>query len=126
MIPLCHAEGLGIIPWSPIARGMLARPRDTSKGVTVRSDNDPYADKLYAQATWEIVDVVERIATARGVPMARIALAWLLSKRDVTAPIVGATKTYHLEDAVAALDVTLTAEEIARLEAPYRSMMPVF
>lgn len=126
MIPLCHTEGLGIIPWSPLARGMLTRPREKSKGTTVRSDNDPYANRLYANATWEIVDVVERIANDRGVSMAQIALAWLLSKRDVTAPIVGATKRRHLDDAIAALDVTLTAEEIMALEAPYRPMMPVF
>jgi aryl-alcohol dehydrogenase-like predicted oxidoreductase len=126
MIPLCHTEGLGIIPWSPIARGMLARPREKSKGQTVRSDNDPYADKIYANVNWEIVDVVERVAKQRAVPMAQIALAWLLSKRDVTAPIVGATKPGQLDDALASLDVTLSAEEIEALEAPYRPMMPVF
>jgi 1-deoxyxylulose-5-phosphate synthase len=118
-IPLCRSEGLGIIPWSPLARGVLTRPRDKTKGTTKRSDNDPHADRLYANADWSIVDVVERIADARGVSMARIALAWVLSKRDVTAPIVGATKLHHLADAVAALDVTLTAEEIESLEAPY-------
>lgn len=126
MIPLCRAEGLGIIPWSPLARGMVARPRAKSKGETVRSDNDPYADKLYAQADWEIVDVVERIADQRGVAMARVAMAWLLSKRDVTAPIVGATKLSHLEDAIAALDLTLTADEVSALEAPYSPKVPVF
>jgi len=126
MIPLCRAEGLGIIPWSPIARGMLARPRRQSKGATTRSDNDPYADRIYADVNWEIVDVVERVAAARGVPMARVALAWLLSKRDVTAPIVGATKMPQLDDAIASLDVTLSPDEIAALEAPYRPMMPVF
>ena len=86
---------------------------------TTRSDNDPHADRLYANADWEIVDVVERIANARGVSMAQIALAWLLSKRDVTAPIVGATKPNHLGDAIAALDIVLSAEEIEALEAPY-------
>jgi 1-deoxyxylulose-5-phosphate synthase len=119
-IPLCSAEGLGIIPWSPLARGLLTRPRDKSKGTTTRSVNDPHADRLYASADWEIVDVVERIASDRGVPMAQVSLAWLLSKRDVTAPIIGATKLVHLEDAIGALDVTLSASEIEALEAPYR------
>jgi aryl-alcohol dehydrogenase-like predicted oxidoreductase len=127
MIPLCRELGIGVIPWSPIARGMLARPRDKSKGATTRSDNnDTYADKLYVQADWEIVDIVERIAQNRGVPMASIALAWLLSKRDVTAPIIGATKAHHIDDALTALDVTLTAEEIAELEAPYTAKFPVW
>ena len=119
MLPLCREMGLGVIPWSPIGRGVLARPRDKTKGTTTRSDNDPYADRLYAKADWGIVDVVERIAADRGVSMAQIALAWLLSKRDVTAPIIGATKPHHLDDAVAALDIVLSAEEIEALEAPY-------
>jgi aryl-alcohol dehydrogenase-like predicted oxidoreductase len=118
-LPLCRAEGLGVIPWSPLARGVLTRPRDKTKGVTTRSDNDPHADRLYAHADWPIVDVVERIARGRGVSMAQVALAWVLSKRDVTAPIVGATKLHHLTDAIAALDITLSADEIDALEAPY-------
>ena len=123
----CDEEGLGIIPWSPIARGMLARPRDRSKGATTRSsDNDRHADRLYAQADWEIVDVVERIAAERGVSMAQVATAWLLSKREVTAPIIGATKLPHLTDAIAALDLTLSADEITALEAPYTPKLPVF
>jgi len=126
MIPLCHEEGIAILPWSPLGRGMLARPREKSKGETTRSDSDPYADKLYAQANWEIVDIVERIAKQRGIPMAQVAMAWLLSKRDVTSPIVGATKIRHLEDAIAALDVTLSADEINALEAPYTCKEPVF
>jgi 1-deoxyxylulose-5-phosphate synthase len=120
MIPLCHAEGLGIIPWSPLARGLLTRPREKSRGDTTRSTNDAHADRLYATADWEIVDAVERVANDRGVPMAQIGLAWLLSKRDVTAPIVGATKVKHLEDAISALDLTLSADEIAAVEAPYK------
>ena len=126
MIPLCHEEGLGIIPWSPLARGLLTRPRDKSKGATVRSTNDPHADRLYADANWDIVDVVERIATDRGVPMAQASLAWLLSKRDVTAPIIGATKLTHLEDALGALDLTLSPAEIEALEAPYRVRAVLF
>jgi len=119
MIPLCREEGLGIIPWSPLARGVLTRPRDKTKGTTARSVNDPHADRLYALADWDIVDAVERVASDRGVPMAQIGLAWLLSKRDVTAPIIGATKIEHLEAAIGALDVTLSADEITSLEAPY-------
>ena len=118
-IPLCRAEGLGIIPWSPLARGVLTRPRDKATAATKRSSNDPHADRLYANADWPIVDVVERIANERGVSMAQIALAWVLSKRDVTAPIVGATKVQHLTDDVAALDITLSAEEVEALEAQY-------
>jgi aryl-alcohol dehydrogenase-like predicted oxidoreductase len=119
VLPLCRHEGLGVIPWSPLARGVLTRPRDKTKGTTKRSENDPHADRLYARADWAIVDVVERIANERGVSMAQIALAWVLSKRDITAPIVGATKVHHLADAIAALDITLSAEEIEALEAPY-------
>jgi aryl-alcohol dehydrogenase-like predicted oxidoreductase len=126
MIPLCRSEGLAILPWSPIARGWLARPRDRTKGSTPRSDNDPFADRLYAQSNWEIVDALEHIAAARGVSMARVAMAWLLSKRDVTAPIVGATKVAHLEDAIAALDLTLSADEVQALESPYTPRMPEF
>jgi aryl-alcohol dehydrogenase-like predicted oxidoreductase len=93
---------------------------------TKRSSNDPHADRLYANADWAIVDVVERIANERGVSMARIALAWVLSKRDVTAPIVGATKVQHLTDAIAALDITLSAEEVEALEAPYTAKAVAF
>jgi len=120
MLPLCREEGLGVIPWSPLARGVLTRPRERTKGDTTRSTNDPHADRLYGAADYDIVDAVERVAKVRGAPMAQIALAWLLSKRDVTAPIVGATKLRHLEDAIGALDITLSADEIAALEAHYR------
>jgi len=126
MFPLCREEGLGIIPWSPLARGVLTRPREKTKGATTRSTNDAHADRLYAAADWEIVDAVERVANERGVSMAQIGLAWVLSKRDVTAPIVGATKIKHLEDAIGALDVTLSADEIASLEAPYTPKAVVF
>ena len=126
MLPLCRAEGLGVIPWSPLARGVLTRPRSKTRGTTKRSENDPHADRLYARAEWEIVDVVERIANERGVSMAQVALAWVLSKRDITAPIVGATKVQHLTDAIAALDITLDAEEIEALEAPYRTREVAF
>jgi aryl-alcohol dehydrogenase-like predicted oxidoreductase len=125
-IPLCREEGLGIISWSPLARGLLTRPREKSKGTTTRSMNDPHADRLYASADWDVVDVVERVAKDRGAPMAQISLAWLLSKRDVTAPIIGATKLGHLEDALGALDITLSAGEIEALEAPYTPKAVVF
>jgi aryl-alcohol dehydrogenase-like predicted oxidoreductase len=125
MLPLCRAEGLAVLPWSPLARGWLARPREKTKE-TVRSENDPFADRLYADSNFAIVDAVERIAGARGVSMAQIAMAWVLSKRDVTSSIVGATKPGHLEDAIAALDITLTADEVQALEAPYTPRRPDF
>jgi aryl-alcohol dehydrogenase-like predicted oxidoreductase len=124
MIPACQDQKLGILPWSPLARGLLTRPREKSRGESTRSTNDPIMDRLYASTDWGVVDAVERIAAARGIPMAQVGLAWLLSKRAVTAPIVGATKLRHLEDAIAALDVTLSAEEIAELEAPYTPKAP--
>jgi aryl-alcohol dehydrogenase-like predicted oxidoreductase len=126
MIPLCREEKLAVIPWSPLARGVVTRPRDKTKGATTRSTNDVHADRLYATTDWEIVDVVERIAGERGVPMAQIGLAWLLTKRDVTAPIVGATKPQHLQDAIGALDLTLSAGEISALEDAYTPKMPMF
>ncbi|MFF7154215.1 aldo/keto reductase [Streptomyces sp. NPDC008139] len=120
MIPLCREQGVGAIPWSPLARGLLAgsRGRDGERR-TVRSGSDAYADELYTEADFDVVDAVRTVADERGVPMARIALAWLLSRPAVTAPIVGATKLAHVDDAVGAVEVTLTDDEIARLEAPY-------
>ena len=126
MIPLCHDQGLAVIPWSPLGRGLVTRPREKTQGDSVRATNDPIMDRLYGSTDWEIVDAVERIARDREVPMAQIGLAWLLAKRDVTAPIVGATKIRHLEDAIAALDLTLSADEIASLEAPYTPKFPRF
>ena len=121
MIPLCLDQGMGVIPWSPLARGMLAgtRHRDGSRDTT-RGGNDAFADELYSDEDFDVVDVVRAVAADRGLPPAQVSLAWLLSKPAVTAPIVGATKLGHIEDAVAATEVTLSAEEIARLEAPYR------
>ncbi len=121
MIPLCLDQGIGVIPWSPLARGVLAgnRGRDGSRRTT-RSETDGFTDYLYAQPTdFDVVERVAEVASARGVPPARVALAWLLSKLGVTAPIVGATKPGHLADALAAERLTLDAEEIARLEEPY-------
>ena len=121
MVPLCIAEGLGVIPWSPLGRGVVARPRAVSRERdTTRARNDPYADKLYADnVDWEIVDTVERIAQARGVSMAEVGLAWLIAQPGVTAPIVGATKLEQLDAAIRAVDLELTSEEMAALEAPY-------
>lgn len=117
MIPFCQAEGVGIIPWSPIARGLLAGNR---KAGTLRSQADDYAQKLYTrEADDRVVDCVEQVARNHGVPPARIALAWLLHKPGITAPIIGASKPHHLEDAVAAVDVKLSSEEISTLESVY-------
>jgi aryl-alcohol dehydrogenase (NADP+) len=120
MNPLCEAEGVGLLPWSPLARGLLAGSR---RAGTIRSRTDEYAHKLYPKEAQEaddaVVDAVDKVAKARGVPPAQVALAWLLAKPGVTAPIVGATKPHHLTDAVAALSVKLTPQEISELEAPY-------
>jgi aryl-alcohol dehydrogenase-like predicted oxidoreductase len=121
MLPLCRAEGIGVLPWSPLARGRLARAWETQPS-TVRGQTDDYGKKLYS-ATEEVdkpvVDRVGEIAKARGIPHAQIALAWLLHQPAVTAPIIGATKPDHLEDAAAAVDVKLSAAEVEALEAPY-------
>jgi aryl-alcohol dehydrogenase (NADP+) len=117
MIPLCRAEGIGLIPWSPLARGVLAGNRKTA---TVRSQEDDYTKKLYTQeADDRVADCVEQVAKNRGVPPAQVALAWLLSKPEVSAPIVGASKPYHLRDAVAAVGLKLTSQEIEQLESVY-------
>jgi 1-deoxyxylulose-5-phosphate synthase len=116
MNPLCLADGVAILPWSPLARGLLAGSR---KAGTPRSRQDDYAHKLYNQADDCVVNCVERVAKARGAPPAQVALAWLLGKPGVTAPIVGATKAHHLEDAVAALNLKLTAKEVEELESVY-------
>jgi 1-deoxyxylulose-5-phosphate synthase len=121
MIPLCLDQGVGVIPWSPLARGLLAGNRARGGGqLTVRAAGDPLADEMYTGEDFDVVDAVRAIADERGVSAAQIALAWLLGRPAVTAPIVGATKLAHLEDAVAAVDVRLDAEEVARLEEPYR------
>ncbi|EPZ42935.1 aldo/keto reductase [Alicyclobacillus acidoterrestris] len=119
MLPLCEAEGIGVIPWSPLARGRLTRDWDES---SARSETDEFGKSLYAttaEADKKVVERVAEVAASRGVPRAQIALAWVLQKSPVTAPIVGATKMHHLDDAVASLSITLTPEEIAKLEEPY-------
>jgi aryl-alcohol dehydrogenase-like predicted oxidoreductase len=121
MIPLCLDQGVGCIPWSPLARGLLAGNRERGGGQrTVRAGSDPLADSMYVDDDFDVVDAVRAVAAERGLPPARIALAWLLGKPAVTAPIVGATKPHHLEDAIAAVDLTLSEDEVTRLEAPYR------
>jgi aryl-alcohol dehydrogenase-like predicted oxidoreductase len=121
MIPQCIEMGVGVIPWSPLARGVLAgnRSRDGERHTT-RAGNDDFADWLYSQPTdFDVVDRVVEVAEERGAKPAQVALAWLLHKPGVTAPIVGATKPHHLEDALGALDVSLSQEEVQRLEEPY-------
>jgi len=120
MLPLCRATGVGVIPWSPLARGFLTgnRERDGVK-LTTRAETDSFADTLYVDSDFDVVDVVREIASKRNLPAAQIALAWLLQKDGVSAPIVGATKLNHLHDAVASLEVRLTADEVQALEAPY-------
>jgi aryl-alcohol dehydrogenase-like predicted oxidoreductase len=125
MVPLCRHKGVGVIPWSPLGRGLLARPRPPDSqlkgGGTHRAETDAYSPRLYDSAgDWDVVDAVESVANARGVTMAEIALAWLLSRPGVSAPIVGATKPEHLEAALRAVYIELTVEEQAALEAPYR------
>jgi aryl-alcohol dehydrogenase-like predicted oxidoreductase len=120
MIPCCRAENIGIIPWSPLARGRLARPWQTES--TKRFETDEFGAKMYSKTQAEdrkVVDRVGEVAEKRGIARAQVALAWLLSRPGITAPIVGASKPHHLQDAVAALSVRLTPEEIASLEEPY-------
>jgi aryl-alcohol dehydrogenase-like predicted oxidoreductase len=120
MLPLCRDQGIGVIPWSPLARGRLARPAGESD--TKRSESDRFGRLLYKrteEADRAIIDAVGTIATKRGIPRAQVALAWMLSKPGVTAPIVGATKPEHLKDAVAATGVSLSSDEISALEEHY-------
>ena len=121
MLPLCLDQGVGVIPWSPLARGRLTRDWDTT---TARSENDEFGRSLYADDDRRIVDAVAKTAESRGISRAQVALAWLLRQQAVTAPIVGATKPAHLDDAIAAVDVTLSDEEAAQLEEPYTTRQP--
>jgi 1-deoxyxylulose-5-phosphate synthase len=121
MLPLCRSEGIGVIPWSPLARGRLARPW-AAASTSDRTRYDKTAAQLYdptAEADHRVIDAVGDVAEERGISRARVSLAWLLSRPGVTAPIVGAGKMSHLEDAVAALDVVLDAAEVSALEDPY-------
>lgn len=119
MIPLCADQGVGILPWSPLARGRLARPVGER---TQRSESDAFGQTLYATTERPdnaVISAVERVAAERSVTMAQVALAWILAKPEVSAPIVGASKPHHLDDAIAALEIVLTDDEIATLEADY-------
>jgi aryl-alcohol dehydrogenase-like predicted oxidoreductase len=120
MIPLCQSEGIGIIPWSPLARGRLARPWKTES--TKRYETDQFGKTLYARTEeidHAVVDRLGQVSEQRGAPRAQVALAWMLSKPAITSPIVGATKPHHLSDAAAALSLRLTPQEIASLEELY-------
>jgi aryl-alcohol dehydrogenase-like predicted oxidoreductase len=121
MLGFCREEGVGVIPWSPLARGRLARPW-SEQGATRRAETDKFGKTLYKgaeEADRAIIDAVGRVAKNRGVPMAQVAMAWLLAKPNVTAPIAGASKPHHLDDAIAAVSLKLTQGEISALEAPY-------
>lgn len=121
MIPLCINEGVGVIPWSPLARGRLARTSPSSATGTVRADNDNYAVELYDQQSDDtVIAAVRKVAASLGKPPAEVSLAWLLSRPGVTAPIIGASKPEHLESAVRALELKLSAEQIQEVEAPYQ------
>jgi aryl-alcohol dehydrogenase-like predicted oxidoreductase len=122
MLPLCVDQGVGVIPWSPLARGFLAGGRASpGEGNTERSRSDEFASRLYyREADFAVVDAVSEVARGRGVPNMQVALAWVLSRQAVTAPIIGASKSHHIADAVAALSLKLTEDEIKILEAPYR------
>ena len=121
MIPFCLDQGIGVVPYSPLARGLLAGNRE--RGGTersVRAGSDPVLAAHYDDADFDVVDAVRAVATERGLPPAQIALAWLLGRPAVSANVVGATNLRHVDDAIAALGVALSDEEVARLEAPYR------
>ena len=121
MLPLCLAEGIGVLPWSPLARGRLARPWETQPSTT-RGRTDEYGKKLYSgteEADKPVIGRLGEVAKTRGISHAQIALAWLLHKPAMTAPIIGATKLHHLEEAAAAVDVKLSDAEIETLESPY-------
>ncbi|HEV8219606.1 MAG TPA: aldo/keto reductase [Streptosporangiaceae bacterium] len=116
MLPLCRDQGVGVIPWSPLARGRLTRDWDTS---TARSETDPFGQNLYMTEDQQVTEQVAEVAKARGIPRAQVAMAWILGRPGITAPIVGVTKPSHLDDAVAALSVELTKQETEQLEKPY-------
>lgn len=116
MLPLCASEGVAVIPWSPLARGRLTRDWDDG---SARTETDEFGKTLYVEADRKVAEAVAKVAAARGVPRAQVALAWVAGKSEVTAPIIGASKPNHISDAVAALELKLTDEEVSALEAPY-------
>ncbi len=121
MIPLCADQGVGILPYSPLARGLLTGTRDRGgAGSTTRAGSDPLAETMYDDRDFAVVDALRAVAAERAVRPAQIALAWLLAKPGVVAPVIGATKPRHIDDALAAVGLNLSAQETARLEAAYR------
>ena len=122
MIPLCQDQGIGLIPWSPMARGFFAGNRKRGGGgETARANNDPFANDLYfREDDFIVAERTAEVAKQRGVSASQVALAWLLNKSHITAPIIGATKMDHLDQAIAALDIKLSDEEVKRLEEPYQ------
>ena len=121
MIPLCLDQGLAVIPWSPLARGFLTGTRNREGGSTARAQNDGFAKSMYySESDFAVADAVAKVAQQRGVSAAQIACAWVLQAPGVTAPIIGATEPQHLKELIAAIDVELSAEEVAALEAPYQ------
>jgi 1-deoxyxylulose-5-phosphate synthase len=120
MLPLCQDQKIAVIPWSPLGRGLLTRKPSIERNETLRAQTDMFAKRLYSNEDLTVVQKVSDVAEGRGMPMAQVALAWVLSKPIVTAPIIGATKPNHLEDAIAALTVKLTREEIQLLEEAYQ------
>ncbi len=122
MLPLCKDQGIGVIPWSPLARGFLAGGRSKpGEGNTERARSDEFAPRLYyREPDFAVVEAVEAVAKARGVSNMQVALAWVRRNPAITAPIIGATKTHHLKDAFDALAITLTDDEVAALEKPYK------
>jgi len=123
MLPLCRNEGIGVIPWSPLARGFLAGGRaEPKQGNTERARTDEFSPRLYfREADFKVVDAVGDIAKQRGLTNMQVALAWVLKNPAITAPIIGASKLGHLEEAVSAVDVKLTDDEVKALEAPYEA-----
>jgi aryl-alcohol dehydrogenase-like predicted oxidoreductase len=120
MLPLCTDQKIAVIPWSPLARGFLTRKPSKERNETLRAQTDAFSKRLYSEADFAIVQRVSNVAEGRGLPMAQVALAWMLSKPVITSPIIGATKPHHLEDAVAALSVKLSTAEVQTLEEAYQ------
>jgi aryl-alcohol dehydrogenase-like predicted oxidoreductase len=119
MLPLCQDQKISVIPWSPLARGLLTRKPSKERNETLRAQTDAFGKRLYIEEDLAIAQQVHEVSEARGLPMAQVALAWMLSKPVITSPIIGATKMNHLDDAVAALSLQLTPEEVQKLEEVY-------
>jgi 1-deoxyxylulose-5-phosphate synthase len=120
MLPLCQDQKIAVIPWSPLARGVLTRKPSKERNETLRAQTDAFGKFLYSDEDFKIAQRVSDVAEAHGLPMAQVALAWMLSKPVITSPIIGATKPHHLDDAIAALSIQITAEEIKPLEEAYQ------